>query len=145
MHRTESFGWQRGSQFIPEFCVFSIVLAWRHLPGARIWRWLLDFWKICGLMHYVCPFSTNSEKYPVWKIRAPRWCNLFCHAYVLYGIICGYQKCLMWVLRSFGRLAVINPLTPNERLRAVSPLKIKIPSKNMREKPTNTQIINSVY
>jgi hypothetical protein len=41
----------------------------------------------------------------------------------------------------------INPLTPNdlERRRAVSPLKIKIPSKNMREKPTNTPIILSVY
>jgi hypothetical protein len=40
-----------------------------------------------------------------------------------------------------------NPLTPNDlqRRRAVSPLKIKIPSKNMREKPTNTPIIYSVY
>jgi hypothetical protein len=28
---------------------------------------------------------------------------------------------------------------------AVSPLKIKIPSKNLREKPTNTPIIHSVY
>jgi hypothetical protein len=36
-----------------------------------------------------------------------------------------------------------NPLTPNDlqRRRAVSPLKIKIPSKDMREKPTNTPII----
>jgi hypothetical protein len=41
----------------------------------------------------------------------------------------------------------VNHLTPNDlkRRRAVSPLKIKIPSKNMREKPTNTQIIHSVY
>jgi hypothetical protein len=40
----------------------------------------------------------------------------------------------------------INPLTPNhQRRRAVSPLKIEIPSKNMREKPTNTPIIHSVY
>jgi hypothetical protein len=40
-----------------------------------------------------------------------------------------------------------NPLTPNDlkRRRAVSPLKIKIPSKHMREKPTNTTIIHSVY
>jgi hypothetical protein len=40
----------------------------------------------------------------------------------------------------------INPLTPNDlkRRRAVSPLKIKIPSKNMREKQTNTPIIHSV-
>jgi hypothetical protein len=39
------------------------------------------------------------------------------------------------------------PLMPNDlqRRRAVSPLKIKIPSKNMREKPTNTPIIHSVY
>jgi hypothetical protein len=40
-----------------------------------------------------------------------------------------------------------NPLTPNDlkRRRTVSYLKIKIPSKNMREKPTNTPIIHSVY
>jgi hypothetical protein len=40
-----------------------------------------------------------------------------------------------------------NPLTPNDlqRRHAVSPLKIKIPRKNMREKPTNTPIIHSVY
>jgi hypothetical protein len=40
-----------------------------------------------------------------------------------------------------------NPLTPNDlqRRRAVIPLKIKIPSKIMREKPTNTTIIHSVY
>jgi hypothetical protein len=38
----------------------------------------------------------------------------------------------------------INPLTLNVlwRRRALSSLKIKIPSKNMREKPTNTQIIH---
>jgi hypothetical protein len=42
---------------------------------------------------------------------------------------------------------IINPLMPNdlERCRAVSPLKIKIPSKNMREKPTNRPVIHSVY
>jgi hypothetical protein len=36
---------------------------------------------------------------------------------------------------------------PNDlqRRRALSPLKIKISSKNMREKPTNTPIIHSVY
>jgi hypothetical protein len=41
----------------------------------------------------------------------------------------------------------VNPLTLNDlqRRRAVSHLKIKIPSKNMREKPTNTQINHSVY
>jgi hypothetical protein len=41
----------------------------------------------------------------------------------------------------------VNPLTPNniKRRRAVIPLKTKIPSKNMREKPTNTPIIHSVY
>jgi hypothetical protein len=31
------------------------------------------------------------------------------------------------------------------RERTVSPLKIKIPDKNMREKSTNTPIVNSVY
>jgi hypothetical protein len=36
---------------------------------------------------------------------------------------------------------------PNDlqRRRALSPLKIKIPSKNMREKPTDTPIIHLVY
>jgi hypothetical protein len=40
--------------------------------------------------------------------------------------------------------AVSQPLRHRVPL-AVSPLKIKIPSKNMREKPTNTPIIHSVY
>jgi hypothetical protein len=40
-----------------------------------------------------------------------------------------------------------NPLTPNDLLKTSrsKPFKIKIPSKNMREKPTNTQVIHSVY
>jgi hypothetical protein len=40
-----------------------------------------------------------------------------------------------------------NPLTPNDfqRRRSVNPLKIKIPTKNMPEKPTNATIINLVY
>jgi hypothetical protein len=44
-------------------------------------------------------------------------------------------------------LICVNPLTPNDlyRRRAVSPLKIEIPSENMREKPSNTPIIDSVY
>jgi hypothetical protein len=45
------------------------------------------------------------------------------------------------------RATCLDPLTPNDlqRRRAVSPLKIKITSKNMREKPTNATIIYSVY
>jgi hypothetical protein len=41
----------------------------------------------------------------------------------------------------------INPLMPNDvySRHTVSPLKIKIPSKNMCEKPTNTPTIHSVY
>jgi hypothetical protein len=41
----------------------------------------------------------------------------------------------------------VNPFTPNDlqRRRAVSALKIKIRSKNMREKPTNATIIHSGY
>jgi hypothetical protein len=44
-------------------------------------------------------------------------------------------------------MVLINPLTQNDssRRRAINPLEIKIPSKNMREKPTNTPIIHSVY
>jgi hypothetical protein len=40
-----------------------------------------------------------------------------------------------------------NPLTPNDIYshRAVIPLKIKFPNKNMREKPTNTPIINLFF
>jgi hypothetical protein len=50
----------------------------------------------------------------------------------------------MW-LRVFEN--EFNPFTPNDlqRRRAVNPLKIKILSKNMLEKPTNTPIIHSVY
>jgi hypothetical protein len=45
-----------------------------------------------------------------------------------------------------GDNTTVNPFTPNvlQRRRALSPLKIKIPSKNMLEKPTNTPIIHSV-
>jgi hypothetical protein len=52
----------------------------------------------------------------------------------------------LWLLAHFLYL-LINPLTPNDlqRCRTVSPLEIKIPSKNMRENPTNTTIIPSVY
>jgi hypothetical protein len=41
----------------------------------------------------------------------------------------------------------INPLMPDNllRRRTVRPLKIKIPSKNMRENPTTATIIHSVY
>jgi hypothetical protein len=40
-----------------------------------------------------------------------------------------------------------NHLTPNDlkRRRAVSPLEIKVPSKNICEKPRNTLINHSVY
>jgi hypothetical protein len=41
----------------------------------------------------------------------------------------------------------VHPLTPNDLYRrgAVSTLKIKTPSQNTHEKPTNTPIIQSVY
>jgi hypothetical protein len=53
------------------------------------------------------------------------------------------QRCL--ATRNTTELAV-NSLTLNdlERRRALSPLKIKIPSKNMSETPTNTPIIHAV-
>jgi hypothetical protein len=40
----------------------------------------------------------------------------------------------------------VNPITPNDlqRRRAVSPLKIEVPSKNMRDKPTNATIIQFI-
>jgi hypothetical protein len=42
---------------------------------------------------------------------------------------------------------ILKPLMPYDlkRRRTVSLLKIKIPSKNMREKPTNATIIHLVY
>jgi hypothetical protein len=51
------------------------------------------------------------------------------------------------LLQRCKQMIIVNPLTPNDlqRRRAVNPLKIKIPSKNMREKPTNATIIHSVY
>jgi hypothetical protein len=51
-----------------------------------------------------------------------------------------------WMQTAVRFSDMFNPLMPNdlERRRAVSPLKIN-PSKNMREKPTNTPIIHSVY
>jgi hypothetical protein len=61
----------------------------------------------------------------------------------------------LWLKKSKTKIIVncdwnkfgYNPLTPNnwQRRRAVSPLNTKIPSKNMREKPTNTPIIHTVY
>jgi hypothetical protein len=50
-------------------------------------------------------------------------------------------------MHMLSSLFYFNPLTPNdlERSRTVSPLKIKIPRKNMREKPTNNTITHSVY
>jgi hypothetical protein len=63
-----------------------------------------------------------------------------------------YVNCVRQNVRSgkkqdFTLPEFINPLTPNDllRRRAVSPLKIKISSKNMREKQTNATIIHSVY
>jgi hypothetical protein len=42
---------------------------------------------------------------------------------------------------------LFNPLMPNDKYkrRAVSPLKVKIPSKYMRVTPTNAPIIYSVH
>jgi hypothetical protein len=50
-------------------------------------------------------------------------------------------------LEAEGNASHINPLKPNDlkRRRSASPLNIKIPGKNMREKPTNATIIHSVY
>jgi hypothetical protein len=76
----------------------------------------------CGI-HNPKPLTTqNSTRL---ALRRSWLCNLYCPQVFL----------------------VINPLTPNDLkgCRAVSPLKIKIPSKNMRVKPTNTPIIYSVY
>jgi hypothetical protein len=57
---------------------------------------------------------------------------------------------MLHCLRGSGQdnaTSVVNPLKPNDlkSRRAVSILKIKIPSKNMRNKPTNIPIIYSIY
>jgi hypothetical protein len=61
--------------------------------------------------------------------------RIYIYAYTVYPYV------------RIAMLRGVNPLTPNDlqRRRTLSPLKIKIPSKNMREKPTHTQIIHSVY
>jgi hypothetical protein len=70
-----------------------------------------------------------------------------------------FSSATFLILKTTERYTIINvylssckvtviPLPKNDLQirRAVSPLKIKIPSKNMREKPTNTPIIiHSVY
>jgi hypothetical protein len=60
---------------------------------------------------------------------------------VVLNLCSGASSCFEW------KNYYINPLTPNDlqRLRSVNPLKIKIPNKNMREKPTNTSTIHLVY
>jgi hypothetical protein len=57
-----------------------------------------------------------------------------------------YCLSVQWNQREAPFIKFINPLTPNDllRRRAVSPLKIEIPSKNMDKKPTNETIIHSV-
>jgi CRISPR/Cas system CMR-associated protein Cmr1 (group 7 of RAMP superfamily) len=64
------------------------------------------------------------------------WIN--CQSYVMQFLV-KHKK--------YFTTEAVNPLTPNglKRRRAASPLKIKIPGKNMREKPINTPIIHSVY
>jgi hypothetical protein len=71
---------------------------------------------------------------------------------MVQGFRSGSKKSGVFCMTSFptrphSLYITINPLTPNDILRrgAVSALKIKIRSKNMREKPINTQIIHSVY
>jgi hypothetical protein len=60
-------------------------------------------------------------------------------------LYCFGQKCLLMGVLRVGHI-FINPFNA-ERLiktsRSEGPLNIKIPSKNMREKPTNTPIIHS--
>jgi hypothetical protein len=60
--------------------------------------------------------------------------------------LCDIRSGKLEYISAFYEVSV-NPLTSNnlQRQRAVSPLKIKISSKNMCEKPTNTPIIHSVY
>jgi hypothetical protein len=68
------------------------------------------------------------------------------------GWIDGFILTSIFFISSFLSLKMykiqwISPLTPNnlQRRHAVGPLKFKIPSKNMHEKPTNATIIHSVY
>jgi hypothetical protein len=93
-----------------------------------------------------CSVSAVARGSSIFRLAKPaRWSNS-----LPFG---GHRDPLSGVKRperdehSFSRGTEVKPLTPNEllRLRAVSPSKIKIPSKNMCEKPTNTPIIHSVY
>jgi hypothetical protein len=63
-------------------------------------------------------------------------------------VMCDDLDLLTLMFHFFSHFSMMfNPLTPNDLQRrcAVSPLKIKIPSKNMLEKPTNSPFIHSVY
>jgi len=49
MHHTESARKQRDSQIIPDLGVLIARIVHGALLAPRIYRWLLDFWKISGL------------------------------------------------------------------------------------------------
>jgi hypothetical protein len=77
--------------------------------------------------------------------HSPRSYKIKQNSKSLYGVYIwalwrlAVRTCIFWIN--------INCLMPNdlERRCRVSPLTIKIPSKSMREKPTNIAIIQSVY
>jgi hypothetical protein len=66
---------------------------------------------------------------------------LFEHASFLWS----KTTCFQYTRECYKNIC-FNPLTPNDlqRRRVVSPLRMEIPNKNMREKPTKTPIIRSV-
>jgi hypothetical protein len=83
---------------------------------------------------WVCVFMLFSEL------------TVICQVSVLnFGIFYGVTSSLLsFEIFCYMRSQKVNPLTPNAlyRRRAVSPLKIKISSKNMREKPASIPIVN---
>jgi hypothetical protein len=92
----------------------------------------------CSLLHFVFIYrniiwlsAISTDVKPI-----NQYTGIFVILSYFFNKIRDYLVCIK------VRCLCINPLTPNdlERRRAVSPLKIKIPSKNMREKPTNTPL-----
>jgi hypothetical protein len=117
-------------------------LQWRHKPAAtslltKLWLW--GSLEVCWSFHKGnCNCSWRLLFCTMW------WCA------VLQLVVNIYRYCLLlngMQLTCTTLVESLNPLTLNDLLRrhAVSLSKIKIPRKNLPEKPTNTPIIHSVY
>jgi hypothetical protein len=120
-------------------------IRWKNIvepdkPQMKIWRMRFACWIAKAT-------NTHSEYVILFPFTRHQWLRERVLLLRYTCIDCLVRKFLLHCCGTEVWLEGINPLTPNDlyRRHAVSPLKIKIPSKSMREKPTNTPIIHSVY